>query len=529
MDNSFVNVLAYRDEIEGLMPQFVLYRRGFGNPYLVGYGDYCESERNSKLTDCYCTACRTRYEDGVRNPKEYKHLEIGTCANCGTPVEFRQMNRGRSTFYYSKNFAVFENVGDRVRIECIVAYMKFIDDELQPEIDSYTVTRYELMPGKAVQYWCTYDGKKYVWKPKKSRATEPNFARGFFWRDSNYTLINEEAVGKSFLRYLFKDEQLPSMYITWLCRYAEHPQLEYFLHGGVPQIAMDYIYKGMKTRLNWRSNDMKKILRLSKPELEYFVKQEGRGYAGYIKFRKSFFCGKTPEETVKYYAEFGNSRSYVEEIEELTKLPRKKIMDYVLRKQSQQGTAFFLICYRDYLRECEILDYDMESTAIIMPKNVFAAHEKNSKLISEIEDDKINLILKRNDKKRKDLETVDMELGLILRLPYSVKEISDEGTVLNHCVGGYARRHAEGKLSIMFLRKLGHKSEPYYTMEVSNDLEIVQCRGYRNNNAGNPKPYEIELFERRYTEYLEKVKTQRLKGKQKAKRKEKRQKASAAA
>lgn len=513
MDTSFVNVIAYIDDIEAFMPHFVLYRRGFGNPYLVGYGDYCQSERNSKLTDCYCTACRTRFEDGIRKPKEYKHLEIGTCANCGAPVEFRQMNRGRSTFYYAKNFAVFEKLADRVRIECIIAYMKFADDELQPEIDCYTVTRYELSPGKAVQYWCSYDAalKNYVWKPKKSRAREPNYARGFCWRDSNYTLINQEAVESSFLRYLFKDEQLPSMYITWLCRYAEHPQLEYLINGGVPQIAMDYIYHGMKVRLNWRSNNMKKILQLSKPELEYFVKLEGRGYAGYINFRKSFFCGRTPEETVKYYDEFGKSWNYVEEIEEITKLPRKKIMDYALRKKNQQGTAFFLICYRDYLRECVMLEYDITSTAITMPKDIFLAHETTSKLISEINDEKINFILKKNDSKRQDLEAVDMELGLILRLPYSVKEISDEGAALNHCVGGYAQRHAEGKLTIMFLRTLGHKSEPFYTMEVSNELEIVQCRGYKNNQAGNPKPYEIELFEKRYSEYLERVKKQRLK------------------
>ena len=47
----FVNVDAYLDEIKAYMPHYVFYRRGYGAPVLVGYGDYCESEKNSKLTE----------------------------------------------------------------------------------------------------------------------------------------------------------------------------------------------------------------------------------------------------------------------------------------------------------------------------------------------------------------------------------------------------------------------------------------------------------------------------------------------
>ena len=65
-------------------------------------------------------------------------------------------------------------------------------------------------------------------------------------------------------------------------------------------------------------------------------------------------------------------------------------------------------------------------------------------------------------------------------------------------------------------------------MEVSNELQIVQCRGYRNNNAGNPKPEEIIEFERRYKEYLDEVKKNRKKEAKKAERKKKKQQRQAA-
>jgi len=71
--------------------------------------------------------------------------------------------------------------------------------------------------------------------------------------------------------------------------------------------------------------------------------------------------------------------------------------------------------------------------------------------------------------------------GLLIRQPHSLQEIEDEGRILSHCVGGYAERHAMGKLSIMFLRKVSEPDKPYYTVEVSQYGGIVQCRGYRNN------------------------------------------------
>ncbi len=74
---------------------------------------------------------------------------------------------------------------------------------------------------------------------------------------------------------------------------------------------------------------------------------------------------------------------------------------------------------------------------------------------------------------------------------------------MNHCVGGYAERHAKGKLTILFLRTADKPDVPYYTMEVSTDGRIVQCRGFKNNNANNPKPQKIIDFENDYQTYLD--------------------------
>ena len=48
----------------------------------------------------------------------------------------------------------------------------------------------------------------------------------------------------------------------------------------------------------------------------------------------------------------------------------------------------------------------------------------------------------------------------------------------------------------------------------------MQCRGYKNNLAKNPKPEEISIFEERYQKYLDGIKAKRKKEAQRAKRKQ---------
>lgn len=533
----FVNIDAYMDEISSYMPHYVFYRRGFRSPAFEGLGEFSDYERDSKSTDCYCTACHERYEDTVNPPSAYKHKEIGTCARCGATVQRRSMGRGRLGIRENMNFAVFEGAGNLVRVSCIKADLTFPEyngDSMEPVIDWYEVTRYQLEPQNAVQFrYCFNYGEK-LWYPKTTKPSNPNFAGGGFYVDNTYTLINTDAIEHSFLKYIDKelcDRGLPTLYMEWLCRYAEHPQLEYFCKADLFGLAEAYVQHRMihRIRFNWKSNDLKKILRLTKPELNFMQESEGRSYPDYIEFRRGTFEGRTPEETIQYYKDFHLSTHLIAEISQLIGLTNKKIMDYALRKQNKEGTYFLLTCWRDYLRDCQLLRYDLTDTAIITPKDIFKMHDRVARIVKIKEDEILKQKMADLVENRRDMEVTDMELGLLIRQPYTIKEIVREGKKLNHCVGGYADRHAEGKLTILFLRKISDPHTPYYTMEVNLDLQIVQCRGYKNNMAGNPKPPEIELFEERFQEYLDYIKEKRKAAAKKAKKKTKQQKMIAAA
>lgn len=535
---NFINIEVYMDEIKTYMPQFVFYRRGKVSP-TIQLLDIEFGEQNRKATDCYCTCCHQRYTDYDRDPDIYKHKTKGTCQSCGAQVEYREMFRGRKSYYYSWDFCVFEGAGDMMRISCVVVSQQFHLDELEPVYNWYEVTRYKLEPHSAtqyLQYWRLGKDKNstgWVWDKKKSRPSNPNFhPGGFYSYNFGYTLINYDSIDSSFLRYIDKElrkNTLPSNYIEWLCRYAEHPQIEYFIKAGLHRLAENYVYGRLgRTYINWNSNDLKKILRLSKAELKFFADTDaGEKYSAYIKFRRDYFKGKSPEETIKYFDSFSHCMCLMDTLKKKTSFSYKQIMDYTLKKMNREGSVFFMTCWRDYLNECRILNYDMSDDAVIRPKDLFKAHERTSGIIQTEHDKLVQEQLAALTLERQDMECIDLELGLLIRQPQAIEEIAAEGAALSHCVGGYAKRHAEGKLTILFLRKLSDPNTPYYTMEVSNELKIVQCRGYKNNLAKNPKPEEIIEFEERYQKYLDGIKAKRKKEVQRAKRKQRKIKAAA--
>lgn len=77
-------------------------------------------------------------------------------------------------------------------------------------------------------------------------------------------------------------------------------------------------------------------------------------------------------------------------------------------------------------------------------------------------------------------------------VPMTEAEITNEGQMLHHCVGGYATRHLERKTTILFLRTNENPDRSYYTIEVDdmnnkpNDSPCVrQIHGFGNKWIGN--------------------------------------------
>ena len=88
---------------------------------------------------------------------------------------------------------------------------------------------------------------------------------------------------------------------------------------------------------------------------------------------------------------------------------------------------------------------------------------------------------------------------LMIVIPSSAEDLRREGQILHHCVGTYVERVAEGKTTILFIRKTESPEEPYYTMEW-RDEKVIQCRGMRNKDMTPDVEAFVTAFERKMNE-----------------------------
>lgn len=323
--------------------------------------------------------------------------------------------------------------------------------------------------------------------------------------DNSYSVLNIKAIDKSDMRYSQYQLYHGNMLMSYLHAYCKHPNLEYLMKQGYDVTSVRYTgwwgYQEkflLSQRINWKSNDLLKMLGLNKTEFKT-LKGSEHLWEQYLGYREEY-PKLRPEDLLSIAKVFKDEHGTLERLVKTTGLTPQRLARYIHEQEMTPPD------YSDYLEQCETLEYNIHDTMIALPHNFWTMHNRLTQIINYEHDE---LVLQNFTSRL--AERVSLEFsadGLLVRQPHSLKEIEDEGRILEHCVGGYAERHAMGKLSIMFLRKAAEPDKPYYTVEVSKYGGLVQCRGYRNNvvhNGGEDKPQEIKDFEQKYQRYLDGV------------------------
>lgn len=157
-----------------------------------------------------------------------------------------------------------------------------------------------------------------------------------------------------------------------------------------------------------------------------------------------------------------------------TQIPIMKLQNYLL-KQDQFSIFRY---YNDYLTMLKELNIPYTNSNLF-PKNLTIAHDKAVDTLNEI---KLEVENKAFEKRYKKIQSLEMTVkGMAFILPKKASDLVKEGRELNHCVGmaHYITKHAEEKSTIVFIRKETDPTQPYYTLELSNN-KLVQCFGYKN-------------------------------------------------
>lgn len=490
------------------MPQYVVYKQ-------IKHGVY----------ECYCTCCEKHYINDTVSGREFVpvvgHGKKGTCLACGGVATFLARGKGRRRIWDSQNFAVFKSKGGKVYIQTYqicAGFTKhgktdfgFNTGDIYGR-DIYPRHRYVLTPEGAqkwVHWWhYNYKANNYTeaWEETTSESG-PDFSVGFE-HDSSYVCIGTDCISETFLRYALEAAQKSRYWrdikcrgIKYLCECCKRPNIEYLMKTGFGYVAEARVAGYMHgIRVNWRSNDVKKMLKLSKVEMGELANTDMETLSRYYRLRKLDPSMEPEERTV--YARKMYDIDTLELIIRETGLSLRKALNY------RDKWEMPLRDWKDYVDQCKKLKYDLSDDSISRPQDFYTAHERLSRIIDAMVNAEKNRMLEETNRQREEMQYADEELGLMIVLPQSVSDIVREGKIQNHCVGGYADRHAEGRLHILFLRKIEEPDKPYYTMEVNTKGTIVQCRGYANNwesRGGKPKTDDVKEFEKRYQKYLTKL------------------------
>lgn len=502
-------------EIKGDFPQFVIYRNN-------GEGFYY----------CKCSACRERYivQKKIFRSEGVKHNFTGICRECGAEVGYIAAGKVPAHSYYrSNNYVVVNSADGDVYLSCVRVSQQF-SDELGhdwDEISDYDVCyhveekqRYYLTPGAELKWNCPSPD---VWVSVK-RFSEPHFM-SFYGYSSwiGYRYLGIDRLRNSFLKYCCAEELAEYLHnnqysfplITYLRKSSRYPILEKLIKSGFEEIVARWLTSnGPRVTFRLRAKTVQKALDLNAGEMDYIRTSVSVAdtYRSYLKFRSKLEVSGNFAQRIEKHERFGGVTDDIADISKLTGLSHEKTMGYIDRQTNGQDTRGCSTTWLDYLKQCVKLDYNVRDTAICKPRNLWEAHDRLTKLISNKENTDMNDALISRISDRKWLEFENDRFVVIQ--PQSVGEIIVEGKRLDHCVGGYIGEHAAGETNIMFLRTKARPWKPFYTIEVDNMGVIRQCCGYGNNvpsKHGVPKPQEIKDFEAEYQKHLFRQFSKRLK------------------
>ncbi|EMW5938217.1 PcfJ domain-containing protein [Enterococcus faecalis] len=154
--------------------------------------------------------------------------------------------------------------------------------------------------------------------------------------------------------------------------------------------------------------------------------------------------------------------------------------------------------YMDYLHMLEELNTPFTDD-VLFPENLQLAHDNATNTLNLLERE---LEEQQYQERINQIKTLETEIDdLLFRIPHSLEEIVQEGSVLHHCVGSqhYLEQHTNGTTTIIFIRRKEEPSMPYFTLEYRNQ-QVTQIQGKRNRQE---VPEKIKQAVRQWQENLQ--------------------------
>ena len=448
-----------------------------------------------------------------------KHNEQVTCPYCGTRATYknaRKLGKKTNLAEYKPVAMLFERDGD-IYVRAYWTRKRY--DALLEAPAFYLVGAYHFSPGRATYYFDIEDRRIKTrsesgrLNPAAKQVSEP-FTQGswYWWSYVPYTVLGMEAIEKSSFKYCCYEQFEPGVPALWgtehiqthwalmrflaaCCIYPR--QIEMLLKTGNRRLVEDLVTGRRKNKaiFDWDKPTITEAFGLSKQELRQW-RESGTELETIAWYKK--LCRAGVGESFKMLGRLDSPTTNEEFIRLCCKLKIKptKLSDYISKQHINRADFDPDLpwrlhetwqSYKDYTEMATMLGWDLKDETVLLPKDL---HRKHDEATEEINLKTLNEGLKliSVDIRRRSLK-YNFELGdYFIRCAVCAEEIVNEGKTLKHCVGGYAQRHMNGALTILFLRKKSAPGKSLYTVEM-NGNSLKQIHGYKND-YGARKPIE---------------------------------------
>ena len=463
----------------------------------------------------FCTACRHEVSIAAA-----KHNTSGTCPRCKKEITFKCRGR-RGRIFDRETVQVLQKAKNgEMLLRIVKAYRTFTDADTPVYFSVYENARHFI--SLCSDGHCS-TSPYYLASAYKDDLTpwkcgyRPHFLS---WRDS----FEGDTAGHLYFRNLAELlRDTPWQYsqieafarvvtemdaISYLNAYVQWPVIEYLVKVKLFRLVSDIVhgtfYFMIGKTINCKGKNLQDILKLDRSWLP-LLQEVDPGIAQLNVIQWFINAGKRPDASMMKWCA-NNAIQDVSVLAELLshmtmhKLMRYADAQYEIRIASTKtpeyiryySMANLLADYRDYLRMCKEMQYDVASSFILFPRNLKSAHDHvvealDVKRTAEQEKaiaDSFEEWQRLYQYKGKDLMVIP---------PHSSKELIDEGTALRHCVGRYVKRVAQRECVILFVRKVAEPDKSLCTVEV-RDGQVVQTRGFDNEDP----PAKIKAFIERW-------------------------------
>ena len=479
---------------------------------------YTFYRRKNRKKECFCSYCGEHYV--VPESEEYnffhsKHNNTVECPKCKRETKHIALGRISHLSRYNTHdcrYAFLQHDEKYVYIYCCCFYHEFF--WLHGNIPGFSITRrcdhlYRLAPGEFKMLTKSWQG----WFSEKN-PKEPFDIGGYkpyLIHDRNNTLT------QSHLKYSQFEKFRRLQSIKYLSLYSLYPSMEMFIKLGFIDAVYEWIDENKPHRrvFDWNANTPASALKLTPQEFKVFQKIDKNNFTTssiltlYKKLKK-WDTKVSFDDVVSLLKTYIYSGYFVDMVK-ITGRSTRYCLNYLQNqycivngeKIKTPSMSFAMTTYKDYIQAATKLSYDLENPVVLFPKDLYAAHDTATRLVKYEENkEKIEHMKKIDVARRKKYEYTDERF--MITLPPDMQSIIDEGKALSHCVGGYADRHAEGKTTILFLRKVTEPAVPFYTVEIDGD-KIRQYHGFANDRENGYKPLpEVKAFVEKWLKWVEK-------------------------